>query len=152
MTKLHWLTKWLFLVKSKLGLYWKKHNLTDRESKPKNYNVAFCQLVSEAMVAVVRSNSEFFRKFFPDIFAFFNRWLREIPSLSWLLCSSPRSCISFFEKLQIPPSSLCRQGFEWFTRQTGPCLLHILTRWLFLHSFEVQIQRQRFGEKWRNNR
>ena len=100
----------------------------------------------------VTSNSNLFRKIFRVIFVYSNRLLREIPSLLWLLCSRPRSCILFFEKLRIPPSSHCRQSFEWFTRQTGPCLLHRLTRCLFLHSIQVQIQLQRFGEKWRDIR
>ena len=63
MTKLHWLTKWLFLVKSKLSFYWMKNNLTDRKTKPKIYNVAFCHLVSEAMVAVMlEAIPSFFQK------------------------------------------------------------------------------------------
>ena len=41
-----------------------KNNLTDRKSKPKNYNVAFCHLVSEAMVAVMlEAIQSFFQKF-----------------------------------------------------------------------------------------
>ena len=64
MTKHHWLTKWLFLVKSKLRFYWMKNNLTDRKSIPKIYNVTFCHLVSEAMVAVLlEAIPSFFQKF-----------------------------------------------------------------------------------------
>ena len=41
-----------------------KNNLTDRKSKPKIYSVAFCHLVSEAMVAVMlEAIPSFFQKF-----------------------------------------------------------------------------------------
>ena len=41
-----------------------KNNLTDRKSKPKIYNVAFCHLVSEGMVAVMlEAIPSFFQKF-----------------------------------------------------------------------------------------
>ena len=40
-----------------------KNNLTDRKNKPKIYNVAFCQLVSEATVAVMlQAIPSFFQK------------------------------------------------------------------------------------------
>ena len=62
--KFHWVTKWLFLFKSKSSFYWLKNNLTDLKSKGvqrsilsfsnvEAYNVPFCHLISEAMAAVM---------------------------------------------------------------------------------------------------
>ena len=90
-----------------------KNNLIDWKSKPKIYNVPFCHLISEAMVAVMlEAIPSFFQKFSEtSLFISTDDYERFLVCRDYCVAAhDPAFC--FFEKLQILHTSHCRQGFE----------------------------------------
>ena len=90
-----------------------KNNRTDRKNKLEIDSIAFCHLIGEAMVAVLLEAIPSFFQNFSETSLFISTDDYE----KFLVCRDycvaahdPAFC--FFEKLQIPASSQCRQGFE----------------------------------------